>query len=181
MDSGHLHEGRTAPESTESSIHCVGHDTERRTGLNTDSAVSDYCMSAILQPDQELTETPSRALPLVELDNTVSLQDNTVFKKNGVESETVTVARTKEVRQRYWTVILSAIVACIPFLLVGCTLGFPSGALLDLTDLEARPDYKLSRELEDIFGVRNLYEGSLYNRTLAGIQRTKFIYRTFIH
>ena len=70
------------------------------------------------------------------------------------EVDSEIAVKPKKVRQRLWTVILSAIVACIPFLLVGSTLGFPSGALLDLTDLEDRPDYKLSRELADLFGVR---------------------------
>ncbi len=63
----------------------------------------------------------------------------------------------KKVRQRLWTTVLSAIVACIPFLLVGCTLGFPSGALLDLTDLEERLEYKLTREQADLFGVSHNY------------------------
>ena len=46
--------------------------------------------------------------------------------------------------------MLSVTVACIPFLLAGCTLGFPSGALLDL---EERTDLKLTRQQADLFGV----------------------------
>ena len=39
-------------------------------------------------------------------------------------------------------------------LLSGCTLGFPSGAVLDLTDSEPRKEYKFDGQLSDIFGVR---------------------------
>ncbi len=61
--------------------------------------------------------------------------------------------KPKKVRQRLWTLVLSVVVACIPFLLAGCTLGFPSGALLDLTDLEERTEFKLTRQQADLFGV----------------------------
>lgn len=100
---------------------------------------SSHSASGVLNQGNETELTPVTDIPVTEQEGTVD--------------EEVTV-KPKKVRQRVWTVVLSAIVACIPFLLVGCTLGFPSGALLDLTDLEDRPDYKLSRELADLFGVR---------------------------
>ncbi len=56
-------------------------------------------------------------------------------------------------RERVWTVFVSSIVVSLPALLVGCTLAFPSGALLDLTDLEPRKDFKFDNVLSDIFGV----------------------------
>ena len=47
-----------------------------------------------------------------------------------------------------------AIAASCPSFLSGCTLGFPSGAVLDLTDSEPRREYKFDDQLSDIFGVR---------------------------
>ena len=55
--------------------------------------------------------------------------------------------------ERIWTTVLFVTIASIPALLVGCTLGFPSIALLDLTELEEREDYKFNTLLSDIFGV----------------------------
>ncbi len=76
-----------------------------------------------------------------------------LIESNNVIEEAEGSVKTKKVRQRLWTVMLSVVVACIPFLLAGCTLGFPSGALLDLTDLEERTDFKLTRQQADLFGV----------------------------
>lgn len=45
------------------------------------------------------------------------------------------------------------LVASVPALLVGCTVGFPSAALLDLQQLEARPEYKFDTVLSDVFAV----------------------------
>ena len=64
-----------------------------------------------------------------------------------------TQLQPKRVHQRLWSIFLSAFVASLPALLVGCTLGFPSGALLDLVDLEDRPDFKFDTILSDVFGV----------------------------
>ena len=46
------------------------------------------------------------------------------------------------------------LVASVPALLVGCTVGFPSAALLDLQQLETRPQFKLDTVLSDVFAVR---------------------------
>ena len=93
-------------------------------------------------------------------DNTleqIELSECKLYSKNDEQKEEAVIkevnVKSKKVRQRIWTTVLSAIVACIPFLLVGCTLGFPSGALLDLTDLEERTEFKLTREQADLFGV----------------------------
>ena len=58
-------------------------------------------------------------------------------------------------RQRLWTTVLFVMIASLPALLVGCTLAFPSIALLDLSELEEREDFKLSTLLSDVFGVRD--------------------------
>ena len=72
------------------------------------------------------------------------------------QSTTMQQVDIKPSRQRVWTVLLSTVVACLPGLLGGCALAFPSGALLDLTDLEPRPDYKFDTTLSDVFGVINV-------------------------
>ena len=56
-------------------------------------------------------------------------------------------------RERLWTTVLFVTIASLPALLVGCTLAFPSIALLDLSELEEREDFKLSTLLSDVFGV----------------------------
>ena len=56
-------------------------------------------------------------------------------------------------RERLWTTVLFVNIASLPALLVGCTLAFPSIALLDLSELEERPDFRLSTLLSDVFGV----------------------------
>ena len=66
--------------------------------------------------------------------------------------ESTTTQRVSS-RQQVWGVFVSATVASLPAFLVGCTLGFSSSALLDLTDLERRPEYKFTITLSDTFGV----------------------------
>ena len=61
------------------------------------------------------------------------------------------VAETKPQRDRLWTTAISCIVATIPALLIGCTLGFPSVALFDLRALP--PEFELSTALLDVFIV----------------------------
>ena len=58
--------------------------------------------------------------------------------------------------ERVFMTFLLLMITSIPALLVGCTLGFPSAALLDLQELEKRPNYKLDIMLSDVFGVRSL-------------------------
>ena len=47
-----------------------------------------------------------------------------------------------------------AIAASFAAILSGCTLSFPSSAVLDLTDSEPRPGFKFDVRLSDVFGVR---------------------------
>ena len=63
------------------------------------------------------------------------------------------VAETKPQRDRLWTTAISCIIASIPALLIGCTLGFPSVALFDLRALP--PEFRLSTVLLDVFTVSN--------------------------
>jgi len=56
-------------------------------------------------------------------------------------------------RERLWSVFISSVIVSIPALLGGCTLGFPSGTILDLDQYEDRPDFKFNSVLSDVFGV----------------------------
>ena len=47
-----------------------------------------------------------------------------------------------------------AVAASFAAILCGCTLSFPSSAVLDLTDSEPRPEFKFDVRLSDVFGVR---------------------------
>ena len=46
-----------------------------------------------------------------------------------------------------------AVAASFGALVTGCTLSFPSSAVLDLTDSELREEYRFDERLSDIFGV----------------------------
>ena len=53
--------------------------------------------------------------------------------------------------------VIFILVASVPALLVGCTVGFPSAALLDLQELETRPQYKFDTILSDVFAVSAIF------------------------
>lgn len=58
--------------------------------------------------------------------------------------------------ERLWTTALASLVAAVPALLVGYTLGFSSSALLDLTGDAAAgipKDYVFSSAVADVFAV----------------------------
>ena len=59
-------------------------------------------------------------------------------------------------KERVWMTALFVTISSLPALLVGCTLGFPSIALLDLRELETRDDYKFNTILSDVFGVSRI-------------------------
>ena len=52
--------------------------------------------------------------------------------------------------------VIFILVASVPALLVGCTVSFPSAALLDLQELETRQQYKFDTVLSDVFAVSEL-------------------------
>ena len=66
----------------------------------------------------------------------------------------ITVGSPRQKCRSLFTTFVIIIVACVPALLVGCTLGFPSAALLDLRENESRMKYKFNTVMSDIFGVR---------------------------
>ena len=68
---------------------------------------------------------------------------------NGVK--TVEESSRKEHQDRVWATAVSCIIASIPALLTGCTLGFPSVALFDLRALP--PEFELSTILLNLFTV----------------------------
>ena len=65
--------------------------------------------------------------------------------------------RTKAVKERRWVTVLMVVAAAFSSVLCACVLGFPSAALLDLTESESRKEFKFDTQLKDLFGV------SLYN------------------
>ena len=54
--------------------------------------------------------------------------------------------------ERVWAPLLSVIVASLPALLFGCTLGFPSPVLLNLMELD-REEFRFDTLLSDLFSV----------------------------
>ena len=60
----------------------------------------------------------------------------------------------------YATISVSyyTVAAAFATLLTGCTLGFPSSAVLDLTDAGLENEYKFDEKLSDIFGVSSVFQ-----------------------
>ena len=54
--------------------------------------------------------------------------------------------------ERVWAPLLSVMVASLPALLFGCTLGFPSPVLLNLMELD-REEIRFGTVLSDLFSV----------------------------
>lgn len=54
--------------------------------------------------------------------------------------------------ERVWTPVLSVMVASLPALLFGCTLGFPSPVLLELMELD-QEELRFDTLLSDLFSV----------------------------
>ena len=59
----------------------------------------------------------------------------------------------KAVKERRWVTVLMVVAAAFLSVLSACVLGFPSAALLDLTESESRKEFKFDMQLKDIFGV----------------------------
>lgn len=55
-------------------------------------------------------------------------------------------------KERVWAPLLSVMVASLPALLFGCTLGFPSPVLLQLMELD-REEIRFDTLLSDLFSV----------------------------
>jgi len=143
----------------------VSRSNEEQSSLNGE--VVDGNEFNLQDSDVQINTTNSTSeingLELAEIGSEIKDSKQIEAETDAINDITVsTVSKVKKVRQRLWTTILSTIVACIPFLLIGCTLGFPSGALLDLTDLEPREEFKLTREQADLFGVRTVHSWYLY-------------------
>ena len=80
-----------------------------------------------------------------ENDNTLQVAINSPSNKRAGD----------EARYQYATVAVFyyAVAASFGALVTGCTLSFPSSAVLDLTDSELRKEYRFDERLSDIFGV----------------------------
>lgn len=65
---------------------------------------------------------------------------------------------TEVVKERRWVTVLMVVAAAFSSILCACVLGFPSAALLDLTESEPRKDFKFDNRLKDLFGVSARHE-----------------------
>ena len=68
--------------------------------------------------------------------------------------------------ERVWSPVLSVMVASLPALLFGCTLGFPSPVLLDLMKLD-EDEFRFDTLLSDIFSVSYWMVSVLEDELLA--------------
>ena len=107
---------------------------------------------------KNMTSAPPRENDLEKVKSLASLSTTSetasLLKNKPSRSQSpASVPIKPKYKERVWVTLLLASVASIPALLVGCTLGFPSAALLDLKDLEERPEFKFNSLLSDVFGV----------------------------
>lgn len=58
--------------------------------------------------------------------------------------------------ERIWAAVLSVVVASVPALLFGCTLGFPSPVLLELMEPD-KQEFRFDTLLSDLFSVSLKY------------------------
>lgn len=83
------------------------------------------------------------------------------YQRRRTSVATSVVERFVRIRERRWSVGLSALIAAIPAYLIGITLGYPSNTILDLSGdaTELPPDYLLTTSilLLSLFAVRNNY------------------------
>ena len=59
----------------------------------------------------------------------------------------------KAAKERRWVTVMMVVAAAFSSVLCACVLGFPSAALLDLTESESRKEFKFDNQLKDLFGV----------------------------
>ena len=120
--------------------------------INVEVAVKVDCSSP-----QSKRRVTSKEL---ELDNPTSQSDSatTAGHEDGEDDrrqQSNVVASTAAIRERRWSVSVSSVIAAIPALLLGITLGYPSNAILDLTGeaTELPREYLLSSLMRSVFVV----------------------------
>ena len=94
----------------------------------------------------------SESLPLVQKsfpDDDSPATGSYIRRKSSAAK--LAIERMVRTRERLWSTTVSALIASIPALLVGFTIGYPSPALLDLGDLPE--DFRFNTLLSDLFGV----------------------------
>ncbi len=67
------------------------------------------------------------------------------------------IERMFRTRERVWSSAVSSLIAAIPALLVGFTIGFPSPVLTELTADSVDQKYKFDYLMSDLFAVSNIY------------------------
>ena len=82
-----------------------------------------------------------------------SCEEHSEFSSSGQEGgEDASGRRLLCGEGRVWAPLLSVVVASLPALLFGCTLGFPSPVLLNLMELD-REELRFGTLLSDLFSV----------------------------
>ena len=119
------------------------------------SATNPLFLLRATEDDSLGPDTTTEQIELPDIDRKPN-DKNKLEKKEDGNKEAIVNTESKNVRQRLWTTVLSTIIVGLSFLLFGCTLGFPSGALLDLIVLEKRAEFKLTNDQADLFGVSDI-------------------------
>ena len=96
------------------------------------------------------SEVPSINSEIAEFDEVLDDDDNPLLVN---EASSPAAAPVPVGRERKWVVTLFVGAAAFCSVLAGCSLGFPSSALLDLQDAEQRPEFKFNNQLSELFGV----------------------------
>ena len=111
-----------------------------------------------MDSDTKSSLNSSESLPLIEKSlpksnnaSTQSLDVHNLRRKSSAAK--LAIERMFRTRERLWSTTISALIASIPALLVGFTIGYPSPALLELRAREVPDDFRFTTLLSDLFGV----------------------------
>ena len=116
----------------------------------------DFSMSqavAEFQEQNELSDGDPQAVSVTE-GGTELTSVSTDVKPEEQKSEKE-IKKKPQQRGRIWATAISCLIASIPALLTGCSLGFPSVSLFDLRALP--PEFELSTVLLDIYAVSEIF------------------------
>ncbi len=83
------------------------------------------------------------------------------FGRRRSSTAKLAVERLLLTRERVWSSAVSSLIAAIPALLVGITIGFPSPVLSELTSDSIDQKYKFDYIMQDLFAVSGYRHHSL--------------------
>lgn len=117
------------------------------------SSIDALELTNIVDSEETDDDEPSDSLRLT---NEVNVDDRNGSTNDSDEEVSSTRMKIRRLfscgDERVWATVLSVIVASLPALLFGCTLGFPSPVLLDLMELDQQ-EYQFDTLLSDLFSV----------------------------